>query len=280
MRIQFWGTRGSIAKAGPSTVRYGGNTSCVEFRSNAGTLIVIDCGTGAHSLGQSPGLKPPVDGHILVSHTHWDHIQGVPFFAPLFVRGNNWHIYGPSGLSDSIREVLAGQMQYTYFPVTLEQFAAKIEYHDLVEGSLTIGDVSVATRYLNHPALTLAYRLQVDGASMVYCCDHEPHSPDLVSGLGELIGHDRRYAEFIEGADLVIHDAQYTAADFPAKTGWGHSSIEYAVRICEEAGVKQLVFTHHDPMRDDAAIDVILGDVRARLAASGSALDVAAAAEG
>lgn len=282
MRVRFWGTRGSIAKPGPSTARYGGNTSCVEVRTDAGTLIVIDCGTGSHGLGQElcAGNDGGRRGHILISHTHWDHIQGIPFFAPLFVPGNEWDVYGPKGLSGSIRETLAGQMEHTYFPVTLEKFAATIRYHDLVEGVFAIDDVRITARYLHHPALTLGYRLEADGASAVYCCDHEPHAPALASGEGEIVGHDRRYAEFVAGADLVIHDAQYTAKDFPAKIGWGHSSAEFAVRICLEAGVRKVALTHHDPLRDDAAVDQILAGMRARVRASAADLEVVAAAEG
>ena len=171
-------------------------------------------------------------------------------------------------------------MQHTYFPVTLDQFAATIRYHDLVEGRFPIGEVTITTHYLNHPALTLAYRLQADGATIVYCCDHEPHAAELAGGTGPVAGQDRRYAEFIEGADLVIHDAQYTARDFPAKLGWGHSSVEYAVRICEEARVARLVLTHHDPLRNDAAIDLLLAGLHADLRRRGSTLEVMAASEG
>ncbi len=282
MLVRFWGTRGSIAKPGQDTFRYGGNTSCVEVRSDAGTLLVIDCGTGAHGLGQALMGESPdgLEGSLLISHTHWDHIQGFPFFAPFFAPGHSWHVFGPSGLSGSIRGVLAGQMQHTYFPVTLDQFAATIHYHDLVEGSFPIGEVTITTHYLNHPTLTLAYRLQTDGATIVYCCDHEPHAAELASGTGPVAGQDRRYAEFIEGADLVIHDAQYTARDFPAKLGWGHSSVEYAVRICEEARVARLVLTHHDPLRNDAAIDLLMAGLRADLRHRGSNLKVMAASEG
>jgi phosphoribosyl 1,2-cyclic phosphodiesterase len=178
MRVQFWGTRGSIAKPGPSTARYGGNTSCIEVRSARETLVIIDCGTGGHSLGQKlmSGGAQRLRGHILISHTHWDHIQGIPFFHPLFVPGNEWDIYGPRGLGQSLREILAGQMQYTYFPVPLDQCRAKIRYHDLVEGTVDIDDIKVSTHYLNHPALTLGYRLEADGVTVVYACDHEPHS--------------------------------------------------------------------------------------------------------
>jgi phosphoribosyl 1,2-cyclic phosphodiesterase/DNA-binding response OmpR family regulator len=282
MLVKFWGTRGSLAKPGPATVRYGGNTSCVEVRSAAGTLVVIDCGTGGHALGAHLTRQNniAVNGHLLISHTHWDHIQGIPFFAPLFTAGNAWDISGPKGLSQSLRATLAGQMEHTYFPITLDQFSAAICYNDLVEGTFSIGDIKVTTRYLNHPALTLGYRLEVDGASVAYCCDHEPHSADLASGNLPIVGLDRRYADFLAGADLVIHDAQYTAAEYAGKIGWGHSSVEYAVRVCKEAGVKKLALTHYDPMRDDGAVDRIIDDVRLRLRAEGSPLETLAAAEG
>jgi phosphoribosyl 1,2-cyclic phosphodiesterase/CheY-like chemotaxis protein len=282
MRIKFWGTRGSIAKPGPDTVRYGGNTSCVEIRSSRGTLIIIDCGTGAHALGQSLLAASPkgIRGHILISHTHWDHIQGLPFFGPLFVSGNEWDIYGPKGLDESVREALAGQMQYTYFPVALEQFGATVRYHDLVEGAFQIDDVRITTRYLNHPALTLGYRLEADGATLVYSTDHEPHSRALAAGEGQIGGQDERHAEFLRGADLVLHDAQYTAKEYPAKIGWGHSPAEYAVRIAHHAGVTKIGLTHHDPLRDDKSLDQLVENLRAALRSRGSTMEVFAAAEG
>lgn len=282
MHVRFWGTRGSIAKPGPATARYGGNTSCVEVRTDAGTLLVLDCGTGGHPLGQHLAKegRGPVDGHMLISHTHWDHIQGIPFFAPFFGAGNTWDLYGPKDLSQSLRATLAGQMEHAYFPVTLEAFAARLRYHDLVEGAFRVGSAGIITRYLNHPALTLGYRIEADGAAVAYCCDHEPHAPALAAGDAALTGMDRRYAEFVAGADLVIHDTQYTASEYPAKIGWGHSPVEYAVRVCRDAGVKRLALTHYDPLRDDAAVDRIVADVRARLRAEGSPLEVFGAAEG
>ena len=282
MHVKFWGTRGSIAKPGPATARYGGNTSCVEVRDDAGTILVLDCGTGGHGLGQHLAREKAgrVDGHMLISHTHWDHIQGIPFFAPFFGAGNVWDIYGPKGLSQSLQATLAGQMEHTYFPVTLDEFAAKLRYHDLVEGAFGIGAVGVITRYLNHPALTLGFRIEADGATVAYCCDHEPHAPALASGEAALTGMDRRYADFVAGADLVIHDTQYTASEYPAKIGWGHSPVEYAVRVCRDAGVKRLALTHYDPLRVDAAVDRILEDIRERLLRDGSPLEVFGAAEG
>jgi len=278
MRIQFWGTRGSIAKPGPSTARYGGNTSCIELRSARGTLVVIDCGTGGHSLAQKliTDDAKPLRGNILISHTHWDHIQGIPFFLPFFVCGNEWDIYGPKGVRESLREVLAGQMQYNYFPVTLDQCGAKIRYHDLVEGAFAIDDIKLSARYLNHPALTLGYRLQVDGATVVYACDHEPHARMLALGDATIAGQDLRHAEFIDGADLLIHDAQYTAEEYPEKVGWGHSPAEYVVKLAQYARVKRVALTHHDPLRDDDAMERLIAGVRQH----SSPVDVFAAFEG
>jgi phosphoribosyl 1,2-cyclic phosphodiesterase/CheY-like chemotaxis protein len=262
MRLTFWGTRGSLPKPGPKTLRYGGNTSCVQLVSDSGTLMILDCGTGAHALGQQLLEAPPARGHILVSHTHWDHIQGLPFFKPLFVPGNELDIYGPTGFGESLKEALAGQMQYAYFPVSLDALAAQVRFHDLVEGSFEVGDVLVRTRYLNHTALTLGYRLEVDGVSVVYACDHEPHSKKLATGQGEIGGQDRAHAEFLRDADLVIHDAQYTVSEYPSKAGWGHSTAEYAVRLCRAVGVKRLALTHHDPMREDEDIDRLMSALK------------------
>jgi phosphoribosyl 1,2-cyclic phosphodiesterase/CheY-like chemotaxis protein len=280
MRVQFWGTRGSIATPGPATARYGGNTSCIEVRSARGALVVIDCGTGAHPLGQELIARDVQSGHILISHTHWDHIQGVPFFAPLFRAGTDWDIYGPKGLGQSLRETLAGQMQYAYFPISLDQFGATVRYHDLVEGTFDIGDIKVSTQYLNHPALTLGYRLETDGLVVVYACDHEPYSRSLATGKGEITGQDLRHADFLKDADLLIHDAQYTAAEYSSKVGWGHSSVEYVVKLARHAGVKRIALTHHDPLRDDDDVERVVALARAGLPDDASAGEVFAAAEG
>ena len=283
MRVRFWGTRGSIPKAGHGTVRYGGNTSCVEVRSRAGTLLVLDSGTGAHGLGHAlaAARTTPHRGHMLITHTHWDHIQGFPFFAPLFIPGDEWDVYAPRGLRESLRDALAGQMQDIYFPVNLDQFAATVRYHDLVEGVFAIEDIRVTARYLNHTALALGYRLEVDGVTVVYSTDHEPHSRQLADGdASELVGEDRRHMEYLAGADLVIHDAQYTAAEYPAKIGWGHSTVESVVAVACAAGVGRLALYHHDPLRDDDGLDKIVAAARRQAAGEGAALDVFAAAEG
>jgi len=282
MLVRFWGTRGSIARPGLSTVRYGGNTSCTEVRSSSGTLVVLDCGTGALGLGQAlvKNRPTPVNGHMLIGHTHWDHIQGFPFFAPLFISGNEWHIYGPRGVDASLRESLSGQMQYSYFPVTLDDLGATLHYHDLVEGTLEVGDIRVTTRYLNHPALTLGYRLEADGVSVVYCTDHEAYSTQRPEDQVQLAGEAVRHAQFISGADLLIHDAQYTSAEYAAKKGWGHSTPEYAVDSALSAGVRRLALFHHDPMRSDEAIDQLVAGARERVAQAKGTLEIFAAAEG
>lgn len=279
MLVRFWGTRGSLAKPHRDAMRYGGNTSCVELRSSAGTLLILDCGTGAHELGQvlikEEGRARR--GHLLISHTHWDHIQGIPFFAPFFASGNQWDIYAPNNLNQSIEETLSGQMRYTYFPVTLESLGANIHYHDLVEGTFRIDDITVRTRYLNHPALTLGYRLEVDGVSVVYACDHEQYPRGHDAGLG---AQNQRHVEFLRDADLVIHDAQYVDKEYAEKAGWGHSTAEYAVEVCLAAGAKQLALTHHDPLRTDDEVDEIIGNISKQLQADGESLRVFGAAEG
>lgn len=280
LNVRFWGTRGSIAKPGPSTARYGGNTSCIEVRSSRGTLVVIDCGTGSHGLGQALMAAGTKRGCLLISHTHWDHIQGLPFFAPLFDRTNEWDICGPKGLSGSLRETLAGQMESTYFPVALESLGATIRYWDLLQGSFQVDDIHVSTHHLNHPALTLAYRLEADGASIVYACDHEVYSHAAADGNQRLEGPDLRHAEFAAGADLLIHDAQYTAAEYPAKVNWGHSTIEYAMRVAREAAVGTLALTHHDPNRTDDELDALVEKARATMLQYESPVRVFAAAEG
>ncbi len=284
MEVTFWGTRGSIAKAGPTTVRYGGNTSCVAVRSDDGTIVVIDCGTGAHGLGQhlvAEAGGDPLGGHILVSHTHWDHIQGLPFFSPLFQPGSEWDIYGPKGMVSSLSEILAGQMDYSYFPISVDHLEAKTRYHDLVEGGFAAGEVRVESHYLNHPALTLGYRLEVDGAVVVYASDHEPHDHGLAQG-GNIAEdrHDSAHADFITGADLLIHDAQFLAEEYPERVGWGHSTVEYVIDVAATAGVGTVALFHHDPSRTDALMEELLDTARAHARAVGYEGHVIAAREG
>jgi CheY-like chemotaxis protein/phosphoribosyl 1,2-cyclic phosphodiesterase len=288
MRLKFWGVRGSIPVPSPAVMRYGGNTSCVEVRTDAGTLLILDCGTGARLLGKSllqEAQGQPLQGHILFGHTHWDHIQGLPFFPPVFVPGNVFHVYGPSGIGRNIGEALAGQMQYDYFPVALEQCLAQVHSHDLTEGHFTIGDVDVRTQYLNHPLLTLGYRLSVGSAQVVYATDHEPFAFESASDGAahrDALPHggDRSHIAFVEDADILIHDAQYAAEEYSARRGWGHSTVEYCTDVALAAGVRHLVLFHHDPDHDDDRIDALVERCRQRVAERGGSLRVTAAAEG
>jgi CheY-like chemotaxis protein/phosphoribosyl 1,2-cyclic phosphodiesterase len=286
MRIRFWGTRGSIAKPGPSTVRYGGNTACVEVRADD-TLVVLDCGTGAHELGQqiTAASPNPVRGHLLISHTHWDHIQGFPFFMPLFRAGNEWDVYAPRQRGRTLAEILGAQMQYTYFPVPLGELAATIRYHELTEGEFELGNVRVITRYLNHPAPVLGYRLEAGGVAVVYATDHEPHSRHHAErrpadGAAPVHVEDKRHIEFLAGADLVIHDAQYTLEEYPQHLSWGHCPAEWAVDFAVAAKAKRLALFHHDPGRNDRAVESLLARCRQRAATQPDPPEIFAAAEG
>ena len=289
MRIRFWGTRGSIATPGAGTNHFGGNTSCVELTTASGDLLIFDCGTGAHRLAthlMAQGKKP-INANILLGHTHWDHIQGFPFFTPAFVKGNSAAIYGPEGSRGSLHDVLAGQMEFTYFPVELSQLPAEISYHDLTEGIHTIGGARVATQFLNHPAMTLGYRVEADGVAVVYLVDHEPFSDELwragaEPGRIESILHDgdRRHARFMADADLVIHDAQYTPDEYSSKKTWGHSPYDYVVQIAAAAGVRRVALTHHDPGHDDDFVAEIERKARAVALQCGTGLDVFCAYEG
>jgi CheY-like chemotaxis protein/phosphoribosyl 1,2-cyclic phosphodiesterase len=289
VRIRFWGTRGSIATPGPGTIHFGGNTSCVELTTAGGACFLLDCGTGARALGAAlmAQNRGPLSVTILLSHTHWDHIQGFPFFAPLFVPGNRVTVCGPEGSARSLREVLAGQMEFTYFPVDIGQLPATITFQELGEGSHEIAGVRIHAQYLHHPAMTLGYRIEADGASVVYLCDHEPFAETLShDGVKTRddggIAHegDRRHARFMGDAGLVIHDAQYTPEEYPAKKNWGHSTYEYAVDLAGTAGVRQLVLTHHDPTHDDVFIENVERRARAYAKQRGHRLEIRCAFEG
>ncbi|MGI8551667.1 MAG: response regulator [Dehalococcoidia bacterium] len=287
MYVRFWGTRGSLATPGAGTVRYGGNTSCVELYTSRGTLLILDCGSGARELGLSLMSRgSPVAAAILIGHTHWDHIQGFPFFAPVFAATSRFDIYAPSGGDVQLADVLAGQMEYQYFPVSIEQLGADISFHDLGEDQFTVGDAIVQTHYLNHTAVCLGYRITAGGRTVVYATDHEPHARSMLHGelnrnQGAVIhAGDRAHVEFLRGADLLIHDAQFTDAEYPARVGWGHSTMEYATDIAIEAGVTRLALFHHDPGHDDSFLESAVLRCQARARAQGSSLQVSGAAEG
>jgi phosphoribosyl 1,2-cyclic phosphodiesterase len=289
MSAHFWGTRGSIAAPGPGTAHFGGNTSCVELTTPSGGILVLDCGTGARSLGNRLLARAagPVSATILLTHTHWDHIQGFPFFAPLFQPDNHFKVYGPEGAHLSLRDVLAGQMEHHYFPVELDQLAARIVYQDLHEGVYQIDGLTVRAQRMNHPSPTLGYRIEGGGRSICYLCDHEPYFEDVwregapAGRLESILEEgDRRHAEYMQGSDVVIHEAQYTPDEYPSKRHWGHSTYSYVVELAAAAGVRRLFLTHHDPSHDDEFVAAIEEKARELAGRLGSPLEVCCAYEG
>lgn len=278
MKIKFWGVRGSTPVPGPDTVRFGGNTPCVEFRPDSERLIILDCGTGLRQLGnhlmKTTGGKP-MKAEIFLSHTHWDHLHGFPFFTPAFIPGNNFIIRGPVDFDSSLESIFKGQMKYQYFPVKLSEMASKIDFEELKEGEYFFDGLNVKTKYLNHPILVLGYRFTCGSKSFVYATDTEPYynlyrrdpndnSPDLLEADQIVEQENKKIESFIKGADLVVYDAQYTAQEYPAKKSWGHTSMEVCVDQAANAGVSKLALFHHDPMRSDKELESLVFKMKAR----------------
>src|SRR5947209_15364487 len=220
-------------------------------------------------------MTQPPRLHLFIGHTHWDHIQGFPFFVPAFVPGAELNIYAPLGFQRGLEEAMAGQMEYSYFPVKLRDLRSRIHFTELDEGFFRVGDMLVETQYLNHTAPTIAYRISSGGACVAYATDHEPFWA-ASDGRYDHPG-DQRHIAFLRGADLIIHDAQYTEEEYREKKGWGHSTVEYATDVARAAGARQLALFHHDPSHDDAAVDRLEAMARARV---GADLEVFAAYEG
>ncbi len=279
MKINFWGVRGSIPCPGPHTAKYGGNTACIELRlKELNRLIIIDAGSGIRELGNFMMANDlpngPIDTEIFLSHTHWDHIMGFPFFTPIYIPGTKLRIYGPVTYEeDTLEKIVGGQLTYRYFPVNAPDLAAEIEYIHLKEDRKEFDDgLVLVTAYLNHPILCCGYRFEygdkifcttydTEPFRNVFCTDPEdPSYDEAMAAEGELATQEQnaRIEKFFAGADLLIYDAQYTEDELEdSKFGWGHTSIEYAISAAKRAGVKNLALFHHDPMRTDEQLDAL-----------------------
>ena len=307
MKIHFWGVRGSFPVPGPATQRYGGNTSCVEVRFASvddpdAPRLILDAGTGLRRLGKEmmQGLfgEGRGEAHLLVSHTHWDHIQGLPFFAPLYHAGNRFHVYARQRDDTHLRTVFALQSDNPYFSVPFDAAAATVAFTELSDDArFEIGPVKVRCTRLNHPWIAIAFRLDYDGASVAYVTDTAPFRDILIEqkfirqppkpgdplhpeDAAKLAAMRAGVVRLCEGADLVIYDTQFTPAEYAQKPHWGHSCPEDAIEIAREAGAGTLMLFHHAPERTDSQIDELLAYHRYELLRAGSPLIIHAASEG
>lgn len=272
MQLKFWGVRGSIPSPGPQTVKYGGNTTCLELRSDAGARIILDAGSGVRALGLELAAAMPVACSLFITHTHWDHIHGLPFFVPLFVPKNRLDIYGAADpvSQGSVKDVLSVQLEYRYFPVREAELKAEIKASTLREGQpIQIQDVTVTPILLNHPVLNFGYKVACNGRSLFFTGDHEqyynlysPEEEDFEEYEKAVSEKKAALVEFLRGVDTLVADAQYTGEEYKTKIGWGHSTYGQSVGLAKAAGVPRLFLTHHDPTRSDDALDAILARLR------------------
>ena len=283
LRVQFWGTRGSIPSPGRKTVRYGGNTPCVEIRTEEGWLVVLDAGTGIRELGLSLIDRSgggPIEGDIFLTHAHWDHIQGIPFFAPIFQRGNHFTIWGSKTLEGSVDRVVRDQMSPVVFPVSFEELDATIDFSTIPAGELRSGTgYEVEAFEVQHPGGALGYRFRSPGhdRSFVYVSDNEIGAAEKYAMPP---GWRQAFVEFVRGAAVLVHDTMYTTEEYDFHRGWGHSTYRDAVELALEAEVSTLVLFHHEPRRSDEELDQRIDECRALVRSRGGALQVLGAAEG
>ncbi len=265
MKVKFWGVRGSIASPGPHTVRYGGNTTCIEIRTDNNELIILDAGTGIFPLSQTLLTELPVQANVFITHSHWDHIQGLPFFIPNFIPGNLLRLHGAfdpvSG--KGVEQVMSVQLQYSYFPVREAEMKARIEYVTLApEQPIQVGSATITPYLLNHPVINFGYRIESHGKSVFFTGDHEPPYNIYEPGDAEYAEYqtfiDEKQAAIlkaVQGVDVLIADTSYTAQEYPAKKGWGHGTFESSIQVARQAGARVLYCTHHEPTRSDDALE-------------------------
>jgi phosphoribosyl 1,2-cyclic phosphodiesterase len=281
MYVRFWGTRGCIPVPGPRTAIFGGNTPCVEIRTHNGVRLILDCGTGIRELGlELLRSHNPCRVYLLIGHTQWDHIQGFPFFAPAFESGTELHIFGARGLQGRLEELLAGQIQCAEFPLKLKDLPSRVRCTELEESSFEIDGIHIETQYLNHTIPTIGYRISEGLTTVAYITDHEPFGDLTVTDPKFSDPRDQRHVQFVKDANLIIHDAQYSAAEYANKRGHGHSPVEYVTDLAIQANAERLALFHHDPARDDASVLRFEEIACAQAAAYGSKIEILAAAEG
>lgn len=258
MKVTLWGTRGSLASPGPETMRYGGNTACVEVRGRDGGLLVLDAGTGIRPLGKTVGPETTrVD--VMLTHLHMDHIQGLGFFEPLHRPSLDVRLWGPPSTTLHLRERLTRYLSPPLFPVRIRDLPSNITLHDVPLGTFSVGEFDVRADLVCHPDPTVGYRISNGASTLTYLADHEP-----ALGVREFPGEPRWTSgyELAEGADTLIHDAQYTDDEYSSHVGWGHSSLTQALAFAEHTGVRRLITFHHDPGHDDLTLDRMVRAVR------------------
>ncbi len=269
-KIKFWGVRGSIPCPGPLTAKYGGNTSCIQIKLGLDYQIIIDCGTGirelAGSLLSDPQIKKPLKIYLFLTHTHWDHIMGFPFFTPIYIPNSEIYIYGPVSFEDEpLEKVIGGQLTYRYFPVRIDELKSNIKYQRLKEGEMDLPDgVKISYKFLNHPLSCLGYKISYENKTFATCYDHEPflnlfENDPINREEGRIACEEQNRAiiDFYKNVDFLVHDSQYTTAEYQKYIGWGHSTYKYSITQALKARVKKLAFFHHDPNRTDKQLDSI-----------------------